>query len=246
MTHDEFQGQVTLDGEPASKARPRLGKGRVYTPTGTASAEELWRWTLRSVVSKPVDDSAFAVKLRFYSGVWTRKDIDNMIKLVLDACNGVVWADDRQVVGIDAWLYRGDDHPRTELTVTMVDQPLAPTVACGHCGKVVPSYATRQRDGTSRRRRFCSTECAWASKREARTCPTCNQEFEVRRSSSSQRFCSRSCAGTAGGSASSVSSEQLRRAVDMMTAGVSQAAAAEAVGVKSAALARAIVAAGRR
>jgi Holliday junction resolvase RusA-like endonuclease len=37
------------------------------------------------------------VELAFYQGTRARKDIDNMIKLVLDSLNGVAWADDVQV-----------------------------------------------------------------------------------------------------------------------------------------------------
>lgn len=246
MTEEEWQAQVTMEGEPASKARPRLGKGgNVYTPRRTVTAEEAWRWRLREVASAPIADRAFAVTLRFYSGLWTRKDIDNMIKLVLDASNGVVWADDRQVVGIDAWLVRGAAQPRTELTLRTVDQPLAPMVECAHCGKSVPSRVNRQRDGTDKRTRFCSSSCSWASKRGERLCVNCGAAFTVP-ASSDQRYCSRKCAGTAGGGSSTVGPDQLRRAVDLMAAGVSQQRAADAVGVSSGALARAIVAAGRR
>lgn len=247
MTTEEWTDQVVLPGEPASKARPRLGKGgNVYTPRETTHAEELWKLTLQQAgVAGPNDASAYAVRLRFHSGVWTRKDVDNMVKLVLDACNGVVWADDRQVVGIDAWLYRGDDAPRTELAFRQVDQLLAPTIECATCGRTVPARVNRQRDGSDKVTRFCSVSCSHEAKRVARTCPKCNDTFVVAQSAT-QRFCSRDCAGTAGGVPSSVTADQLRRAVDMMAAGVPQVQVAKALGVDRNALSKAIVRAARR
>lgn len=246
MNEPEWMPTVTLHGEPASKARPRLGKGgNVYTPGNTTAAEDRWKWELRaSGYTEPNADSAYAVRLRFYSGVWTRKDIDNMVKLVLDAANKLVWADDRQVVGIDAWLIRGDDRPRTELALRLVDQPLSPTIPCGHCGTEVAVKVNRQRDGSDKRTRFCSIACAHAAKRETRTCPKCGKEFTAP-ASDRARFCSRACAGTSGGMPSSVTPDQLARAVALMAAGKSQTAAAAEVGADKNALGRAIVKASR-
>jgi hypothetical protein len=165
--------------------------------------------------------------------------------LVLDASNKLVWADDRQVVGIDAWLVRGDDRPRTELALALVDQPLSPTAPCGHCGTEMAVKVNRQRDGSDKRTRFCSVACAHAAKREMRTCPKCGSEFATAPSDRA-RFCSRACAGTAGGTPSSVTPDQLARAVALMAHGASQTTAAAEVGADKAALGRAIFQASRR
>lgn len=49
-----------------------------------------------------------------------RKDLDNAIKLVLDACNKVLWEDDRQVVLIVARKIRVGE-PRMECCVSQID-----------------------------------------------------------------------------------------------------------------------------
>ncbi len=47
-------------------------------------------------------------------------DIDNFIKLVLDAANKVLWADDAQVAALGATLVRGSERPRTEVRAWML------------------------------------------------------------------------------------------------------------------------------
>ena len=46
-----------------------------------------------------------------------KPDIDNFIKIICDALNGIVWIDDKQVVQVNAAkLY--SDNPRTDITVS--------------------------------------------------------------------------------------------------------------------------------
>jgi Holliday junction resolvase RusA-like endonuclease len=87
----------TVEGEPMSKARARVTRqGHSYTPKATVDAErrvrEHFEATACEAFSVPV-----GVELAFYQGTRARKDIDNMVKLVLDALNGVAWTDDVQV-----------------------------------------------------------------------------------------------------------------------------------------------------
>lgn len=92
--------EFTVFGQPIPKARPRVAKGRAYTPTTTKNWEELVAqyanlamlhegWHL---VTNPVE-----VYMEFYRQDQKKADLDNLIKGVLDACNGVVYADDKQV-----------------------------------------------------------------------------------------------------------------------------------------------------
>ena len=54
------------------------------------------------------------IRVRLWIRVWERlhtKDLDNQVKAVLDACNGIVWADDRWIDDIAAVRYLTDrDH----------------------------------------------------------------------------------------------------------------------------------------
>ena len=57
--------------------------------------------------------------MAFY-GCSGRPDLDNLVKLWLDAANHILWNDDRQIVQIDAKKIRHDDKPRTEVTIEML------------------------------------------------------------------------------------------------------------------------------
>ncbi|HEX7124165.1 MAG TPA: RusA family crossover junction endodeoxyribonuclease [Thermodesulfobacteriota bacterium] len=102
-------------GEPVPKGRPRLGLGRVYTPRATRLAEEAIGWNLKLAMRGGPFLGDVRVALRFRETT-RRADLDNLVKLVLDAANGVVWRDDRQVVALDA-AFVDDGEPRTEVRV---------------------------------------------------------------------------------------------------------------------------------
>lgn len=111
----------TFYGEAIAKGRPRAtafgGRARVYTPARTASFEGKVRAVAKDAMarigSRPTPD-AVKVEIAFdrqVSKSWSRQkkaahigqpivtgaDIDNQVKAVLDALNGVVWEDDVQV-----------------------------------------------------------------------------------------------------------------------------------------------------
>lgn len=113
---------MTFEGEPVSKGRPRVGKGGVvYTPQKTRAAEQAIAWSIRAAhpgLQPAIGD--VDVVLRFAVSDYRRRDIDNLAKLVLDACNGIAWADDAQVVGLQCILLRGSEHPFTSITVLPV------------------------------------------------------------------------------------------------------------------------------
>lgn len=126
--------EFTVTGDPRPKGRPRLGKyGNVFTPKATLQAEENFRkQALRYRPDKPLD-CPIAVKLIFFkkkvygknrSTVYAdrRPDLDNYIKLVVDALNDWFWTDDARIVKISAAKYY-DSEPRTEVLIrTMEDE----------------------------------------------------------------------------------------------------------------------------
>ena len=111
-------------GEPVSKERPRVtsrkGKSITYTPERTRVAERSIAWEVVAQNSGIAMDAGldFRVDVLFVSKSNRRKDIDNLIKLVLDALNGVVYEDDSQVVEIHAVMARGSaEEPRTDIII---------------------------------------------------------------------------------------------------------------------------------
>lgn len=148
--------QVTIPGEPRTKLRvARRADGRAYSPKPTTEKEAEIGWTIKAACPgiEPNATHDLGVRLRFATTTRQRRDLDNLVKLVLDACNRIVWADDLQIVELGAGVLRGDPEPRTELTVYTVGDSRA--VTCGSCGV---EFLPRQ-DGKARGKRFCSKTC---------------------------------------------------------------------------------------
>lgn len=107
----------------AGKARHRIGKGHAYTPAATVRAEKAIRDAYeRAVADKDgtVADYRAPKHVSVSVTIWTQRplpesrakkisteedtykpDADNVAKLVLDALNGVAWADDAQVTDLN-------------------------------------------------------------------------------------------------------------------------------------------------
>lgn len=95
--------KFTLTGEPQSKQRARRGRGRhVFTPEATVLREadvvRAFQAQVHADERRTVDGThAFQLRLVFYRYERTKRDADNLIKLVQDALNGHAYADDSQV-----------------------------------------------------------------------------------------------------------------------------------------------------
>lgn len=107
---------LTAPGNPIPKARPRVTrKGHAYTPARTEAAEQQLAWTLKRV--KPTRlEGPIVMAAAFYRENLIRCDLDNLMKLVLDAgTKAGLWIDDSQVVASCAVLESDAENPRTEL-----------------------------------------------------------------------------------------------------------------------------------
>lgn len=186
--------EVVVPGDPPTKARPRFGSnGSVYTPKRAVAAEEEFGWAVRAAAPgiEPDPDGQYQIWARFYQGTFHRRDLDNMIKLVSDASNGLIWVDDAQVMGIDAALERGAADPRSHVVFTKIAESNGyPTGTCPLCGvtfRLYPSWMFRN---------ACSASCAQRLRNGvdlsvAGTCDQCAASFQRR--TSAQRLCSEAC-----------------------------------------------------
>ena len=106
---------VTVDRKPKAKARPRHTKsGKVFTPKSTTDEEKAIGWLWIQGGGKPFDcpvevylvytptQTIIHVVESPHNATTLRGDLDNYVKLTLDALNGVAWDDDGQVVRITA------------------------------------------------------------------------------------------------------------------------------------------------
>jgi len=112
----------TLPGEPVCKGRPRfLRNGATYTDAKTRAAEAAIGWAYREAAGAAARPLAGQVQIGmlFCVGTRRRKDLDNMVKLVMDALNRLAWRDDSQVVSIVA-IKRQEKPARTEVMVGVI------------------------------------------------------------------------------------------------------------------------------
>lgn len=118
---------ATVPLSPVAKGRPRFGKGFTYTPAKTRQAENALKSILRgSMLGRPPSREALALEVCFYLmrpksvkrvHPSVRPDLDNYIKALMDAGNGIVWEDDCQIVDIRAVKRYGS--PRIQILVTL-------------------------------------------------------------------------------------------------------------------------------
>lgn len=130
----------TYAGAPVAKGRPRFTMAgrfpRSYTPKKTAEYEERIRYRAkRAMDGRAPLEGPLSCSLVFLMPIPTsftkaqrrasrnglllhakKPDLDNLIKAVLDACNGIVWKDDSQIVNLHVWK-RYADEPGVEIIV---------------------------------------------------------------------------------------------------------------------------------
>lgn len=108
---------LTFSGDPASKTRPRFTKeGRAYKTAEDEQAEACTAWQLRRAFRQPLAGN-LALGAVFFRASRQRIDVDNLLKHVCDAGNGIAWADDAQITAVYGVAELDAEHPRTLLVV---------------------------------------------------------------------------------------------------------------------------------
>jgi len=118
--------QIDVPGEPVPKGRPRMGRGRAYTPDRTRRAEEavVWSWIAEGRPTLPADcyyeveaTFTYALPARPRHPYPGRSDLDNLAKLVVDALvtAGAI-PDDRRMVALSCRKGYGS-RSRTQIVV---------------------------------------------------------------------------------------------------------------------------------
>lgn len=95
---------------PKPKQRPRFA-GHAYTPKETSDYEKEIAWEIRAQGGEKVSGPISVEMVFYYKNPKNMKipkrhtgrpDLDNLVKGVLDAANGVLWDDDSEVSSISA------------------------------------------------------------------------------------------------------------------------------------------------
>lgn len=97
--------EIFIPGKPMGKGRPRFNRktGNVYTDAKTVAKErEISALAQIAMIGRKPFLGAMSMQIDLYmKGERTTKvDGDNAAKLVMDALNGVVYGDDKQVVDL--------------------------------------------------------------------------------------------------------------------------------------------------
>jgi Holliday junction resolvase RusA-like endonuclease len=174
----------------------RGGKVYHYKDQATTDAQNEVAWCYRAASGPrlPEERLGFSVTMRFHVGRRQRRDVDNMIKLVLDALTDLAWKDDSQVTEIYAKTVHGAANPRTEVIVTTNDDlPDWNRKVCDNCGEPFRTYKSWSG------RRYCSIDCRTAALRVARqqVCAQCEKPFTAHSVAHGQKYCSRECSSLA-------------------------------------------------
>lgn len=107
---------LTIPGEPPTKARPRFSNGRVYKLEADQEAETATGWHLRKRFRRPLTGNV-ALGAIFFRPDRRRIDVDNMLKHLCDAANGIVWLDDSQVTALAGFAELDVEAPRTLIVI---------------------------------------------------------------------------------------------------------------------------------
>lgn len=129
---------IKVPGRPRGKARPRFHNGHAYTPKNTRDFEKEIRVCYLQQDGRKFDGSV-SINIEAIFKIpesWSKKkkwetidqgkrpeirpDIDNIVKIVMDALNGVAYKDDSQVVDISARKVYGLGYEGLHITVEEV------------------------------------------------------------------------------------------------------------------------------
>ena len=100
---------ITIDGDPISKGRPRVYHGHGVTPEQTRRAEKRVSDEFRRQYPfwQPYP-GPIRISLTFWLANRRGRDWDNLAKLTTDALNGIAWVDDRQIIHADVHKIQPD------------------------------------------------------------------------------------------------------------------------------------------
>lgn len=141
--------QFTIPGKLRGKGRARAGirKGKsgqqfvqVYADKNTVNAEAMVRQIgADAMAGRPPFEGPLILSVALFlntTASWSKRkrretiyvtgkpDLDNIVKLIGDALNKIVWADDQQICGLN--IFRSYDDSRGECAEIFVSRPSMP------------------------------------------------------------------------------------------------------------------------
>ena len=127
MTIERTTIEFEVPGEPVPKKRARVVGRRAFTPAQTVAYEQAIGWAFRQAYQGEPLEGPLRVFVTVREAGRPRQrqgDADNYAKSVLDALNGLAWADDRQVVELHVYVNREAFGPGVAIEIVKIERAL--------------------------------------------------------------------------------------------------------------------------
>jgi len=107
-----------VEGTPRPKQSFRYSKKGHYIPARVRAWQDAVAWAAQQEMAgdEPMEGE-LSVSLTFYRPNKVRCDLDNLSKAVLDAMNGIVYEDDKQVVDLKLVKLYSKEYPGCRVRV---------------------------------------------------------------------------------------------------------------------------------
>lgn len=134
-----------VPGKPKGKARARMSSrtGRWYTPQATEDYEaEVQQYALIAKPKREYIEHPCRLTIEIWQQPpksWSKKrkkevtdlkypitskpDLDNIVKIIMDALNGIAWNDDKQVYAIDATRHYHEEEDQVSIRIRYSPMP---------------------------------------------------------------------------------------------------------------------------
>ena len=109
--------KLTIEGRPVPKSRPRVVRGRAYTPAKTKQAEEKIALYALAKRIKPYKTGYVKMICEFSFKGKGHGDVDNLLKLCMDAGQGIFYKNDRQVIYLRGAILLHQEEAKTEIFI---------------------------------------------------------------------------------------------------------------------------------
>ena len=114
--------KIRLSGKPQS-TQHLYGVSRIgyrYMKPEARETKEAYAWEARAQWNAPLLRKRLAVRFDLYFPDARIRDIDNYHKIALDALNGVVWEDDKQIQDLRTVIKEASGDPRIEIIISEI------------------------------------------------------------------------------------------------------------------------------
>lgn len=109
-----------VEGEPVPKKRPRVVRGRTFTPPETVEYESRIGWAFKAAHPGGFLEGPLKVTVRVSEASrrpqW-QGDADNYSKSALDALNKLAWADDKEIEELHVYVNRHAASPGMDIEI---------------------------------------------------------------------------------------------------------------------------------